>query len=125
MKHRRGASYVGLIATIAIIAIMAVLFTVGPNIFKQPKASRPDGKGTTIVGASMYKAKDNACVSNLNQIRLSITANADPTDESKPQSLEELKLGTSIIKCPVGGEAYVYDPQTGTVTCPHPGHDKY
>jgi len=115
----------GLIVTIVIIAIMAVLFTVGPNILGKQKASRPDGKGTTIVGASMYKAKDQACVSNLNQIRLSLTANADPTDETKPQSLEELKLGSSIIKCPVGGEAYVYDPQTGTVHCPHPGHEKY
>ena len=39
--------------------------------------------------------------------------------------LSEMKEISSISKCPVGGEAYTYNPQTGEVHCPHPGHERY
>jgi hypothetical protein len=31
----------------------------------------------------------------------------------------------AICKCPVSGQPYSYDPQTGKVWCTTPGHEKF
>ena len=75
----------------------------------------------------MVAAQDVVCQSNLSSIRQSMAANrAGSPDAKNPGSLMEMKeIPAEMRKCPVGGESYIYDPQTGTVSCPHPGHERY
>lgn len=123
---KRGASLVGTLLAVGIMILLAIAFTVGSGALTGKKDNpRPDGKGETLVGRSMYRAKDEACRSNLGQVRQAIQIATDPVDNTKPESLAETKLGPDFEKCPVGGEAYAYDPATGEVHCPHPGHEKY
>lgn len=90
---------------------------------------RKDQVGETVVGQSMARSKDSVCMNNLHQIRAAIeiakTSSADE-GEAIPRSLEEVKgLGADMKQCPIGKEPYKYDPATGQVKCPHPGHTKY
>ena len=93
---------------------------------KDAPAPRKDGKGLTVPGRVALAAKDDVCKSNLEQIRASISiAYSSSGDSAYPASLEETKLGNDFYKCPIGKEAYTYDPQTGQVHCPHKGHEGY
>ena len=125
MKNRAN-SLVGVLVTVAIVILLVIVFTVGPGAITGKKATpRPDGKGETIVGRSMYKAKDEVCRSNLGQVRQSIQINTDPVENTFPDNIEATKLGADFYKCPIGGEPYSYDKTTGQVVCVHPGHEKY
>lgn len=118
---------VGIIVSAAIIVGAAVFFAVGSKsgALGAKSSERPDKKGETLVGKSIYAAKDEKCRSDLGQLRAAIQIATDPVDDTHPATLEETRLGADFYKCPVGGEAYVYDPQTGKVHCPHPGHENY
>jgi hypothetical protein len=125
MKHVRGQTLVATLVVITIIAVLSVALWKGSGAFGGPGPSpRKDGKGQTVLGQVQYKAKDEVCRSNLGQVRMAITLNTD-TDENHPASLQDLKLPKEFSFCPIGKEGYVYDPADGTVTCPHPGHEKY
>ncbi|MDI9635049.1 hypothetical protein QPK87_31120 [Kamptonema cortianum] len=126
MSLRSGGSLVGTIVTIAILALLAIAFVVGPDAFGGKKSSRPDGKGTTVVGRAGWAAKDEACRSNIDQVRSGITiySSSDP-DGTPPPTIEDTRIGSDFYRCPVGKEPYLYDPSTGQVKCPHPGHEKY
>jgi hypothetical protein len=122
---KRGNSLAGMLVVIVIIGILAVVFLKGGNVFGGAAgSSRKDGKGTTIPGAALAKTRDAVCKSNLNQDRLSlgIAHDGDP-DGNWPASLTETK--TNMYSCPLGDEPYKYDPDTGTVKCVHPGHERY
>lgn len=123
---RRGESLVGILVVGAIIVLLGLAFMFGTGLFGGKGGStRADGKGETIVGKSLYAAKDDVCRSNLAQVRMSIKVQTDAVDDTPPQSIEETRLGPDFYKCKVGGEPYEYDPQTGEVKCVHPGHEKY
>jgi prepilin-type N-terminal cleavage/methylation domain-containing protein len=123
---RRAFSLVEIIVTVALIALLAGAFFVGPQFLGgQNQNARPDGKGETIVGRVKYRAKDQVCKNNLSQLRSAIEVATDPVEETRPSSLAETRLGSSFMNCPVGGEAYEYDPATGAVSCKHEGHEKY
>ena len=69
----KGESLVGILVAVAIVVLLAVAFTVGSGAFGgKGAAPRKDGKGETVVGRSMYRAKDEACRSNLGQVRASL-----------------------------------------------------
>jgi hypothetical protein len=122
----KGNSLVGIIVAVAIVILLTIVFTVGSKALTGKDAHpRPDGKGETLVGKSIYTAKDEVCREHLRQVRMSIQIKTDAVDNSAPQSIEETGLGQDFYKCPVGGEPYAYDPQTGQVKCVHPGHEKY
>lgn len=117
---------IGMLATIAIIAILAVVFLKGSGAFGgQSISARKDHKGTTTVGLAELAAKDTVCRSNLAQDRAALEIAQTNNDGSPPAKLQDIHFPKEFYKCPVGGEAYVYDPVTGTVHCPHPGHEKY
>jgi len=125
MKLQRGQTLVASLVVIAIIAILLVVFMKGSGAFGQTASPRADGKGTTIPGLVKYKAEDTVCKSNLGQVRMALSIAHDSGDETWPQTLQETKLGSDFYRCPIGKEPYTYDPQTGEVHCPHPGHEKY
>ena len=103
---------------LVIICIMAVVYFVGSG-----ESKRADKKGSTTVGAAILAAHDTECIEHLRQLRQSLQIAG--TSGDYPQTLEETNLGEEFYKCPLGGERYEYDPSTGKVKCPHPGHGKY
>jgi hypothetical protein len=86
---------------------------------------RADGLGKTTYGGAIMTAKDQACASNLQQVRQGLEAAKLSNGDSNPSDIKDAGIGDSFYVCPVGGEPYVYDPSTGQVHCPHPGHEKF
>lgn len=122
MKKNAGQTLVATMVVLVIICILAGVYFVGGS--GSSTAGRPDGKGQTIVGRAMYRAKDEACRSNLNQVRQALQI-AWTTDEAYPPTLADTKLGQDFYECAIGGEPYKYTPETGEVKCEHPGHEKF
>lgn len=120
-KLHRGQTLVASLIVLAIIAILAVVALRGN--FGEGKSPRKDGLGITAPGLVRAMAIDTKCQSNLGQVRMAIGLK-QTTDDEFPASIEETRLGSSFYKCPLGKEPYKYDPSTGTVTCPHLGHEK-
>ena len=90
------------------------------------KPARADGKGNTVPGLVKLKAEDTVCQSNLGQVRSFIMIARGNADDQPPASLaRDPGLPKDFMSCPLGKEPYEYDPATGTVRCPHPGHEKY
>ncbi|MBI3721258.1 MAG: hypothetical protein HY248_01790, partial [Fimbriimonas ginsengisoli] len=81
----------------------------------------------TVPGKVIFAARDEVCKSNLSQAREAVKiARMGAPDGKAPDTLEELHLGSSFTKCPIEPhEPYNYNPATGEVTCPHPGHGDY
>lgn len=122
MRKDSGQTLVATMVVLVIICVLAGVYFVGGS-GTSTKGSRPDGNGKTLVGRAIYRARDEVCRSDLNQLRQSIQINS--TEDSFPASLEDTKLGPDFYRCPIGKEPYEYNPQTGEVKCKHPGHEKY
>ena len=121
----RGFSMIGMLVAAAIIIILFILIAnYGSNIFGGHTPQRADKQDRTIVSGSKARANDAVCMNNIRQVKAAIEM-AKSSEGKPPETLDELKLGRDLTKCPIGGEPYQYDPQTGTVHCPHPGHEKY
>lgn len=120
----KGHTLVGLLAAMAIVAILAAgMYTGGFGLLGTHK-ERPDGEGRTIIGRSVARAKDHQCAEYLKQVRMAI--GMAQIDEYMPEKIEELPgITRKLTKCPIGSEPYQYDPVSATVTCPHPGHEHY
>ncbi|NCO35245.1 MAG: hypothetical protein AUJ92_08920 [Armatimonadetes bacterium CG2_30_59_28] len=108
------------------ILVVLVIMMVGYSIFLGPRKN-DKGEVKSAPKAAMDKSTDLECSTYLGQVRQAISMYGGGTDENeRPASLAD--LGTSmqsVTKCPVGGEDYVYDSQTGKVHCPHPGHEEF
>ena len=125
MRRNRAQTIIATLIAVVIMLVLAVALMYGSGMFGgKPVSSRKDGLGTTIPGAVKYKAKDEVCRSNLGQVRQSLQI-AWTTDESYPETIDGTRLGSTFYSCPLGNEPYLYDPQNGTVFCPHPGHEKF
>jgi len=122
MKAKRGQTMVATLIVIAIILVLIVIFF-RPTNSPSPRA---DKKGYTTMGLARLSALDTQCKSDIDQLRFAIqTAKTSSADDTFPATLQDTHLGPEFFKCPVGGENYVYDPTTGQVHCPHPGHERY
>lgn len=127
-RFQRGETLIGLLAAIAIIAILAVVVLKGTGAFGKSSSPRADGRGTTMPGLAKAKAEDTVCKNYLGQLRMSLQISRDTGgEEAWPQTLEETRLGSQFYGCPMGKgkEPYGYDPTSGQVWCVHPGHEKY
>lgn len=133
MIRQRGNTLAATLVVIVIILLLVTVFFFGSQggmFGKQESASQPkgraDGLGKTIPGKVRYGAKDEECRSNLGQVRafLQLAQNSS-TEDTVPKSLDEAQVPQSVRSCPIGKEAYSYDPASGKVTCPHPGHEGY
>lgn len=80
-------------------------------------------EGQTVVGASIDKGKETQCMSNLRQIRM-LLESTKMQGEQLPATIQDMKLGSAGTSCPVSGQLYQYDPNTGQVKCTTPGHER-
>lgn len=85
---------------------------------------RQDQVGETVVGQSIARARDGVCMDQLRQVRLGVQT-AMTSSETPPATLQELRLPSTMLACPIGKEPYQYNPADGSVKCTHPGHEKY
>jgi prepilin-type N-terminal cleavage/methylation domain-containing protein len=111
---------------IELLVVAALLVALGGGLayfYLGGKSGKPGERRVT----PLSKAHDTECLSNIRSVRQSIAAaHAGDADEKYPASLAELReLPRELRACPVGKEPYVYDPSTGEVHCPHPGHENY
>jgi prepilin-type N-terminal cleavage/methylation domain-containing protein len=118
---RKGTTGFSLVELLVVIVVLAILAAI---ILPRYMGGRTGPNQT--VRAPITRAHETVCAANLRTVRQAIQAaqSGDP-DAAYPGSLSELRLPAEVLRCDVGGEAYVYDPQTGQVHCPHPGHEKF
>lgn len=123
--NQKGQTLAALLVVVAIIALLAGALYFGSGMFGTPKEPpRADKLGTSMPALSKLKAQDDVCMSNLQQVRTAVQM-ARMSDEQPPTSLDDIPSVKSLVYCPIGHEHYNYDPSTGRVTCPHPGHENY
>lgn len=131
LNDRRGSwSMIGMLITVAIIMVLVGILYLGLGK-KQDAAMRQQigtvagSTKTTVPGLAEDAARNEACKSNLRQLRDAVTI-FQTTNGSFPPSLDAAGIKTpDLLKCPVGGESYQYDPSTGAVTCARQGHGKF
>ena len=115
---------VGLIALLVVVAIGVILM----YVLLGPMSKKSGGGYETNPGRAMDKGREVECESNLRQIRGAIEIYRTEHD-SYPPTTADISLGVSnpaeLMKCPVGAEPYAYDPATGRIQCPHPGHESF
>lgn len=109
---------------IEVLVVAVLLIALAAFLLPRYLGGRAGGK---VVRAPITVARDAVCRTDLNSVRQSIQAAAAGDPDGRPVgSLDELReLTPDLKRCPVGGEPYVYDPRTGQVRCPHPGHESY
>jgi prepilin-type N-terminal cleavage/methylation domain-containing protein len=114
-RNRPGFSLVEILVTLVIIGVLAAVLL--PRYLQGSKTTEER------TGASpMQQARSVDCANNLSQIRMAYTMATAADEENKPRSLADLRLPDSIVNCPVGKVPYQFDPNTGQVRCPYPGH---
>ena len=119
---QRGFTLIATLITVAIICILMVTMMGGLGT-EMPQ--RKDGMGKTIPGAARLKAEDEVCRSNLSQVRQALAAARMSSGDEAATSIRDAQIGDQFYSCPIGHEAYKYDPATGEVHCPHPGHERF
>ncbi len=113
---------VGVLVAVAILAILLMVWLYYGTGDKSGGA--PGAPPVSRVGETKQAARGVQCRNNLNQIRAAIQMRQG-SEESSPASLQELGLPDSMLVCPESGQPYQYDPTSGTVKCPTPGHMSY
>lgn len=112
---RRGFALIEILVVLVLILVLAVGYL--------GLRGRGQGNQKTVPVRSMEKAESVECQSNLNQIRQSIQMDTQ-MGEAPPTRIDQ-GATASINRCPVSGQPYTYNPQTGQVSCSTPGHEKY
>ncbi|MCD6352328.1 MAG: prepilin-type N-terminal cleavage/methylation domain-containing protein [Armatimonadetes bacterium] len=130
MGNRPGFALIELLVVVALLALAAGAYFVwySPSKQKQLKQAVESGNpqqvpvsGQTVLGQAYKKGQSVECLNNLQQLRQAIQMYTIDHD-TYPPSLAALNL-PGMTRCPVTGQAYVYDPRTGTVKCPsHPNY---
>ncbi len=124
-RYRQGVCSKGfallelLIVIVVIVGLTALYF--GMRGKEKKPEPRFQGEAQTTLGKALQKGESVECQNNLRQLRLMIQMEA--MEGSNPAQLDP-KWGIPL-RCPVSGYPYKYDPQTGQVWCPTPGHERY
>ena len=115
MARHRGFALIELLVVVVIVAVLAGLYF---GVW-----GKRGGMGTTnsTPGEALEKAHGVECASLLNQQRQLIQMKV-AEDSQYPAALDSSTVPST---CPVSGQPYNYDPQTGTVSCSTPGHEKF
>jgi hypothetical protein len=133
LSNERGNwSLIGLLVAVA-IGFAIYSFFISPKMSGRDQQTRQQAsemgvkldENKTLSGAVADKSRETQCKSQLDQIRQGIVMFRDDHNNSNPAALTDIRLsvGPNFFKCPVGQEAYSYDPATGSVKCIHPGHE--
>lgn len=111
----------GLIELMVVMVLLIALFVfVAPRYFGQKR------EGAVTARSAIQQANDTVCLTNMMSVRQSIAVARTANEGPLPATLAEMPgLSADLRKCPVGGEPYEYDPRSGAVRCPHPGHQAY
>ena len=80
------------------------------------------GEAQTPVGVALQKGESAQCIEYLRQLRLAVQMDYDTSGQYPPSLPTDLGLP---LKCPVSGQPFQYDPRTGRVWDPTPGHERY
>lgn len=109
---------------IEILIVLALIVALA--IWLLPKYT---GRGTEPSGQPR-KTPENAalavqCQNNLRQIRMAVRMARPTGEEPPPASLQEMRLPTEMLFCPVSKQPYVYDPHSGRVGCITPTHEGF
>jgi len=83
---------------------------------------RFEGEAQTTLGQAMQKGQSAQCIEYLRQLRMMIQMEQASTGEFPPAL--DPKWGIPL-KCPVSGQPFQYDPATGRVWDPTPGHEGF
>lgn len=110
---------------LAVAAVLVVAFGGFGKLGASESPGRPDKLGKTVYGKALLRAKDTDCQVQLVQLRQQVEAMRDPVEETVPADLRQVNSSEKATHCPIGGEAYLYDPSDGSVRCPHPGHEAF
>ncbi|MDM7461145.1 MAG: hypothetical protein P3X24_005780 [bacterium] len=116
---------VGVLVSVAILGVLLMVWlyygSAGGASNATPATAPPPA---SRVGEVRQAAESVECRNNLSQIRQAIQIRTT-TEETYPASLQELGLPETMLRCPVSGQPYQYDPTTGQVRCTTPGHMSY
>ena len=108
-----------LVVMVLLVGLSALYFGMrGKGEKAEPKF---EGEAQTTLGKAVQKGEGVECQSYLTQLRLMIQMEA--MEGSNPAQLDA-RWGVPL-RCTVSGYEYGYDPQTGQVWCPTPGHEGY
>lgn len=119
-KGKRGFALVEIMVVLVILVVLgAVYFGLRGNSEKQKPAFK--GQAQTTLGKAKQAGESVACRNNLNQLRQMIQM--ESMGGGPPAKLS--KQWGVPLQCPVSGYDYVYDPNTGQVSCKTPGHQDY
>ena len=111
---KRGFALIELLVVVVIIMLLTLAY------FGYVGHSKHGDKQTkTTMGQALDKGHSVECMNNLNQLRQALQISYQE-NEKYPPTLDGLGVPG---KCPVSGQPYSYDPQTGTVKCTTPGHE--
>ncbi|MDD4559077.1 MAG: hypothetical protein PHX89_09130 [bacterium] len=119
-RGQAGLTFIGILVSIAILLLLLRYFVFPIGTTSAVKTSLPD--------EGLKRGEGVVCMQNLRSVRQSIEAWKVGNDGENPLSFDQLpeyRRTPEIFVCAVGKEAYLYDAQTGTVKCPHPGHGSY
>lgn len=114
---------IGILAAVAILGVLLMVwlyYGTGGSATSAGAGAPPVSR----VGEVKQASESVECRSNLSQIRQAIQIRMT-TAETPPPDLNGLGLPPTMLVCPVSGQPYQYDPSTGKVQCPTPGHMSY
>ena len=113
-----GRSGMALIELVVALVIMAALAATMYGLW-----GRGGHKGEKSLPAQAEdRAHDIDCQNMLRQVRASIQMAMQETEQPPPAIPQDM---ARYAKCPVSGQPYTYDPQTGQLHCTTPGHEKF
>ena len=123
ISDSRGFGMVEILVVMIIIVGLAALYF---GLRGKPEVAEPafEGEAQTTLGKAIQKGESVECRSNLNQFRQMIQMETMSSLEGTYPPALDKRWGLPL-KCPVSGYDYKYDPQTGKVWCPTPGHEDY
>ena len=127
-KQAGFVSLIGLLIAVVIVIGLYVLFLDGGGItshdretIEMLKETGPTTGAQSLPGAAIERGRSVGCDSNVRQLQQAVGM-FQMDQERFPASLQELQqsnyTGGMPLTCPVTGEAYGYDSQTGQVWCP-------
>jgi len=121
-SNRCGFVLVEILIVIVLIGLLAGgYFALRPRDGQEAEPRFP-GEAQTLPGKAIQKGQSVECMNNLNQIRQMLQMEQIDTGTYPPALDPNWPVP---LRCPVSGYAYVYDPASGQVYCPTPGHEKY